>query len=69
MISSFDFLWLMTKPQQIILVTLFSTMVIQNIKMKLYILKLTAMNAERTWPLFVQSKILKSSTMCMLPYI
>jgi hypothetical protein len=60
-----------TKPQQIILVILFFTMAISYIKAKLYVLKLRATSAEKTWLLFVNvvQKFLKTVQMCVPPYI
>jgi hypothetical protein len=60
-----------TKPQQIILVILFFTMVISDIKAKLYILRLRTTRAEKPWLLFVNviQKFQKVVQMCFPPYI
>jgi hypothetical protein len=60
-----------TKPQQIIPVILLFTVVISNIMVKLYVLKLRATSVEKkTWILFVNviQKFLKQYQMtCILP--
>jgi hypothetical protein len=60
-----------TKPQKIILVILFFTTVISNIKAELYVLKLRATSAEKTWFLFVNviQKFRKTVQMCVPPHM
>jgi hypothetical protein len=50
---------------------LFFAIVISNIKAKLYVLKLEARSAEKTWLLFVNEikKFRKAVQMCVPPYI